>query len=116
MHLFCIEHALRAFRTNTNDILGLPITKLPIIKVKHAFLGCQCHRVCSSGYLFVVNVICFSSLQVGEKLISEIGQAALRRFDSKPYVHDVSVHLSQSAVAGENMSNNAFEHICLLGV
>lgn len=54
---------------------------------------------CSSDYLFVVNVICCSSLQVGEeKLVLEIGQAALRRPDSKPYAHDVLLAMALAEV------------------
>jgi hypothetical protein len=49
--------------------------------------------------LFVINIRYAVSLQVGEeKLVLEIGQAALRRSDSKPYVHDILLAMALAEV------------------
>ena len=49
--------------------------------------------------LFVINVRYAVPLQVGEeKLVLEIGQAALRFSDSKPYVHDILLAMALAEV------------------
>jgi len=49
--------------------------------------------------LSVINVRYAVPLQVGEeKLVLEIGQAALRRSDSKPYVHDILLAMALAEV------------------
>jgi len=49
--------------------------------------------------LSVINVRYAVPLQVGEeKLVLEIGQAALRCSDSKPYVHDILLAMALAEV------------------
>ena len=71
------------------------------VKVKHAYLAYHCvlkslqyWSICSSS-MYDVAVL----FQVGEeKLVLEIGQAALRHPDSKPYVHDVLLAMALAEV------------------